>query len=107
MALIWRPALAALHLRCPFKLFFQVPCPSCGMTRQAAALLTGKVSDAFFYNPGSALLGLALAAYLLADIRGYHRGLTPVLAMPGRRLLSRVALPGLLLNWSYLIYTRV
>jgi len=35
---------------CVFKLFFNIPCPGCGLTRAYHLFLHGKIIDAFFQN---------------------------------------------------------
>ena len=37
--------------RCPFKFFFGIPCPGCGMLRAAASLLKLDFAGAFHYHP--------------------------------------------------------
>lgn len=48
---------------CMFRKLTGIECPGCGMTRAAHALLNGRISDAFAFNPvGIILLPLAMLA---------------------------------------------
>ncbi|MCR5627127.1 MAG: DUF2752 domain-containing protein [Lachnospiraceae bacterium] len=37
--------------KCPFKLMFGIPCPSCGMTRALKSAITGNFKASFYYHP--------------------------------------------------------
>lgn len=50
---------------CLSRLVLRRPCPGCGMTRAALALLRGDVAASLHYNP-AALLGAAVAATAVA-----------------------------------------
>jgi hypothetical protein len=45
---------------CPFRLFFGVPCPGCGLTRSFCAMSHGDVAGAFSYHALGPCLYLAL-----------------------------------------------
>lgn len=51
---------------CVLRLFTGLPCPGCGLTRAAAALLRGDLSASLHYHP---LLGLVLFAFLTLILR--------------------------------------
>lgn len=38
-------------VNCPIKVFFGIPCPSCGMTRAWRSFLNMKIQDAFYFHP--------------------------------------------------------
>ena len=40
-----------LFYHCPFRYFFDVPCPGCGMTRALLAAFMGDLEKAFFFHP--------------------------------------------------------
>jgi uncharacterized protein DUF2752 len=49
-------------LRCPYKSFFGLDCPGCGMQRAFVALLRGDIKESFFLYP--ALLPVMLTLML-------------------------------------------
>lgn len=51
--------------RCPFKFFFGIPCPGCGMTRAAASLLRLDFAGAFHYHPLIFIMPLIACALLV------------------------------------------
>lgn len=55
--------LLAAGMQCPFRAVLRIPCPTCGMTRSAAALLQGNWQAFWQNNPG---VVLALPAVFLA-----------------------------------------
>lgn len=46
---------------CPFRLFFNIPCFSCGLTRSVLSILHGEFLTAMLYNP----LGYIATIYLI------------------------------------------
>ena len=64
-----RTFLSALPL-CPLRTLTGLPCPTCGATRAAEAMLGGHVLDAVLYNP---LVTLAALAFLGKDRTHDHR----------------------------------
>jgi len=56
-------ALGAAYylIGCPFRFFFGVPCPGCGMTRAWTALFKGDIAGAFRWHP----LFLVIPAFVL------------------------------------------
>jgi hypothetical protein len=66
---------------CSFRVLFDRPCPTCGMTTSWACLMRGRVADAGRANLGGLLLGmLGLAGspwMLLSALRGRWVGIRP------------------------------
>jgi hypothetical protein len=96
----------ALLPTCLLRAATGVPCPTCGGTRAAAALLSGHLTDAFAFNPLLVLAFLGIVAYVpyagavacgvLAPVRtGWLEG-----SMPPALRWGIVALVGG--NWVYL-----
>ena len=68
-------------IRCPSKLIYHAPCPTCGTTRACLLLLHGHPWQAFVKNPNV----VPAVAFLLGfPILGLYDGLT------GRRLVRRI-----------------
>ncbi|MCB0284298.1 MAG: DUF2752 domain-containing protein [Calditrichaeota bacterium] len=53
---------------CEFKSTFSLPCPTCGITRSFAAIVSGDLSQAFTYNFMGPLLVLVLITYVFQNI---------------------------------------
>lgn len=51
--------------QCPFKLFFGISCPGCGMTRAFFALLCLDFEKAFYYHPLFPVVILVTVLFLL------------------------------------------
>jgi Protein of unknown function (DUF2752) len=63
---------------CPLRTLTGVPCPFCGMTRGALALVHGNVFGSLALNPGIVVLALvAIAALVMVVVRG-----SPRIALP-------------------------
>ena len=45
------PGIYAIYPTCPVYAFFHIMCPGCGITRALAALLGGRIHEAFHWNP--------------------------------------------------------
>lgn len=106
-SLLLRPfwlALAPLVPACPFRSITGIPCPTCGTTHAALALLNGHVGDAFSANPLAALAGLAfVTGGLIAPVWAAFNWPVPEIPspLPG---WSRAAIVAVLLaGWAYLI----
>jgi hypothetical protein len=52
---------------CPFKVATGLPCPGCGMTRSAVALLHGDFGASLYYHPLGVVIVLAAVAVALLD----------------------------------------
>lgn len=108
-ALILRPVWIAIaaHLRpCTFRHLTGIPCPTCGTTRTALALLDFDLASALAVNPLATIVGivfimgggLALVWVLLR---------APALRLPFRwsRAWTATVVGVVLINWAYLILT--
>lgn len=61
--------------RCPFLLFWGIPCPGCGMTRAFIALLHLDIQAAFYYHPLFPLVILLLLWGLFSVWKANHPAL--------------------------------
>ncbi len=97
----------APHLRsCTFRDLTGIPCPTCGTTRTAFALLHFDLGTAFAVNPLATAAGVVFfVGGALALVWGLVRGSTPTwgLRWSGRWALALVGV--ILINWVYLILT--
>ena len=55
--------------RCPWDLFFGVPCPLCGATRAMMCLITGRFADAFYFHPLWPLILIAGIVFIMYNAR--------------------------------------
>ncbi|HVN32790.1 MAG TPA: DUF2752 domain-containing protein [Thermoanaerobaculaceae bacterium] len=106
-SLLLRPLwleLAPFVPACPFRVITGIPCPTCGTTHAALALLNGHLGDAFLANPLAALAGIAfVAGGLIAPFWAAFNWPVPEIPspLPG---WSRVAIVAVLLvGWAYLL----
>lgn len=109
-ALLLRPfwlAVAPLMPACPFRLLTGVPCPTCGTTHAAQALLNGHVMDALAVNPLMTLAGVAFVlGGLTAPLWVIAGGAVPdaPVRLP---LWARAAIVAVIAaNWAWLILAR-
>ena len=96
---------------CMFKATTTLPCPSCGSTRSALAILQGDLSQAFYFNPLGFLLVIGLfilPLWIMRDVilnkdsffKFYHLCEKWVVKKP--ITISLIAI--ILLNWGWNIY---
>ncbi|MGE5237030.1 MAG: DUF2752 domain-containing protein [Acidobacteriota bacterium] len=106
-ALLLRPfwlALAPLLPGCPFRALTGVPCPSCGTTRAAVALLGGHALLSLADNPLAAVAGVGfLAGGLLAPLWVSLGGRVPELPRPLPRWVRLALVAALAANWAWVI----
>jgi hypothetical protein len=108
-AVALRPLWLALapHLRaCVFHSLTGIPCPTCGTTRTAVAMLHGDLAAAFAANPLAAAAGLLfVAGGWLAAIWAVAGWPAPVIPsqLSARARIAAVAVAAA--NWLYLITT--
>ena len=103
------PALARLLPACVFHAVTGLPCPGCGTTRAALALLGGDPLAAFGFNPLATLAALAgCACALVAPLWLAAGGAVPRLAaapvggLP-RRGARLVVVSALAAQWAWLV----
>jgi hypothetical protein len=96
--------VAPLLRPCVFRSITGVPCPTCGATRGALALLDGRLLDALAFNP---LVATAAALFVVggvaAPIWAWRRGSTPRLAQPLPMWLRIALVAVFIANWIWVI----
>jgi hypothetical protein len=109
-AVVLRPIWMAVapHLRsCAFRKLTGVPCPTCGTTRTALAMLDFDLASAFQFNPLAALVG---AAFIVGGAGALVwlicRWPMPSLGLEWNRWWAAVIVGIVAVNWMYLIATR-
>jgi len=106
-ALLFRPlwpAIPPLLPRCAFHALTGWPCPTCGTTRAALALLDGHPVQALIENPLMTILAVAfVTGGLLAPIWSLARLPIPVVPSIAGKPLRIAAVLVILSNWVYLL----
>jgi hypothetical protein len=113
VVLVLGAGLAAVWIRlgfpipvCYFRQWTGLPCPTCGATRMARALLDGDIGAALAWNPLLFLVLAGVAVWAVASTTGRALGLPnwQVRLRPREQLILRVAVVATLLSgWLYLI----
>jgi Protein of unknown function (DUF2752) len=62
------PGSYAIYPKCPVYVCFHILCPGCGATRAMAALLGGRIHEAFHWNP----LAIVCMPFLLLFLGKYY-----------------------------------
>ena len=89
---------------CAFRAITGVPCPTCGTTHAAVALLHGRLLAAFAANPLAALAIVGFfAGGLLAPLWVVAGGKMPVLPSPLPARVRLLAVLVALAGWAYVI----
>ena len=97
-------AVAPLMPACPFRAITGVPCPTCGSTHAAVALMHGRLGAALAANPLATLAGIAfLAGGLIAPLWAAMRWPVPDVPAPLPGWLRAALVAVLLASWTYLI----
>ncbi len=108
-SLLLRPfwlTLAPFVPACPFRTITGIPCPTCGTTHAALALLNGRLGDAFSANPLATLAGIAfVGGGLLAPVWAAFNWLVPDIRAPLPRWARASIVAVLLAGWVYVIAT--
>jgi hypothetical protein len=112
-ALLATAVLAAVWLRlplprpvCVFHQWTGIPCPTCGSTRLAEAVLAGDLLGAFASNPLVFLVLASVAAWAVvsgARLAIRHPGWRAVLTPREKLALRVLAVAALAAGWIYLI----
>lgn len=86
---------------CTFRVLFDIPCPSCGMTTSFSHLMRGNLSQALRANPGGVLLALVCAIQVPWCWWSAARGRLAWVSDPGQSMIwLLVAVAGVcLVNW--------
>ena len=103
VALVYPAVHAATGLRpfCPLRTVTGIPCPLCGGTTSATALVAGRLDDALAVNPLVPVLAVGLAGILVlmaARALGWAARPQPWSAAR-RRWLTGAAAAALLVSW--------
>ena len=108
-SLLLRPfwlALAPFVPACPFRAITGLPCPTCGTTHAALALLDGRIGDAFVANPLAAIAGIGfVAGGLVAPAWAALTWPVPEVPTPLPTWARGTIVAVLLAGWAYLIVT--
>ncbi|WP_118976032.1 DUF2752 domain-containing protein [Taibaiella koreensis] len=93
---------------CPWHFLTGLPCPACGVTRALVAILDGKPSAAFYYNPlGFPVFLFLLVApvWMLRDLiwrqQSFYMAYRRVEAMLQRPPFALIAIVLVLANWIW------
>ena len=108
-AVVLRPLWIAIspHFRsCTFRNITGIPCPTCGTTRTALALLDFDFCTAFVVNPLATFAGIVfVVGGGLALVWVLLRGPTPTWDLRWSRRWTWAIVGVILINWVYLILT--
>ena len=108
-AIVLRPvwiAATPLLRRCTFRALTGIPCPTCGTTRTALALLDLDLASAFVVNPLAALTGVVFIAGGVAAVPWLAvRGPMPSCGLRWTASWTAVVIGVLTANWLYLVAT--
>jgi len=108
-AVVLRPLWIAIapHLRsCTFRNLTGFPCPTCGTTRTALALLDFDLGSALVFNPLATVAGVVfIAGGGLALVWVLLRGPTFTWDLRWSRRWTWAIVGVILINWIYLILT--
>lgn len=96
-------------LPCPFKEMTGYPCPTCGSTRLVLSLFGMNLVDAFLWNPGIFLSGVAAVFWFGYGIVSQLSGKKVRVPLSKRegKWLRLALLGGFMINWLYLIIAGV
>jgi len=93
---------------CPFRAAVTIPCPSCGTTRAALALIQFDLVAALALNPLAtlAIVGL-IGGGLIAGLAALLGHGVPALKVPLPAAIRLTAIAVLIANWVYVIWAGV
>jgi hypothetical protein len=96
--------VAPLLRPCVFRSITGVPCPTCGATRGALALLDGRLIDGLAFNPLVATAAvLFVVGGVVAPIWAWRRGSAPEISQPLPMWLRIALVVVFLVNWAWVI----
>lgn len=101
-----QPAL--LHLSCPTKQIFSIPCLTCGSSRAIAALLQFEIIQAIWFNPFVVIAittSIVLSAVALFQFF-FGRLISFQISEKERKMFWRSILVLVILNYIYLLITQ-
>ena len=108
-AVILRPLWIVIspHLRsCTFRNITGIPCPTCGTTRTAIALLDFDFCAAFVINPLAMIAGVVfISGGGVALAWALLQGPIPTSSLHWSRRWTITVIGVILINWAYLILT--
>lgn len=108
-ALVLRPVWIAMapHLRtCTFRKLAGIPCPTCGTTRSAQAMLDLDLASAYLVNPLAAFVGSTfVVGGAAALVWLLFRWPMPSIGFRWNRHWTIAAVGIIAINWIYLIAT--
>ncbi|NOY23187.1 MAG: DUF2752 domain-containing protein [Acidobacteria bacterium] len=92
-------------LPCPFKEMTGYPCPTCGSTRMVLSLFHINFIDAFLWNPGVFLSGVAAVFWFGYGIISQLKRKKLYFSLSKREgfWLRVLLLGGFMINWLYLV----
>jgi len=97
-------ALAPLAPACPFRTWTGLPCPTCGTTHAAVAMLRGEIGAAFAANPLAAAAGICfIVGGAFAPVWASFAWPVPALPTPLPVWLRAAIIGVILLGWAYVI----
>ncbi|NOZ13476.1 MAG: DUF2752 domain-containing protein [Acidobacteria bacterium] len=90
---------------CPFKEMTGYPCPTCGSTRLVLSLFHVQLIQAFLWNPGLFMLGIAAVFWYGYGVISQFSGKKLCISLSKREWfrLKLVLLALFFLNWLYLV----
>jgi Protein of unknown function (DUF2752) len=98
-------AVAPLLPACPFRAMTGIPCPTCGTTHAAIALMHGRLGAALAANPLMTMAGLGfLAGGAAAPVWAALRWPVPEIPAPLPRWTRAAIVAALLASWAFLIW---
>lgn len=99
-----------LGIKCLFKSIFKIPCLTCGSTRVMLNLSFFKIKAAFFSNPLIFLIVFSSIVLMLIAVLSFIFNLPKyeiILSKNEERILIKLIVALIIINWIYLIIARI